>query len=120
MPSAQMPVLTKLLLDHGWDINEAPGGRTLLHHDANHGHGSKVRILLEHGADPNIKNGRGQTAVHLIAARGVGQEAIHALVKSGADINVRDNEGNTPLDLARRAKRPTAAHVLIELGAEES
>ena len=119
MPSISMPVLIKLLLDHGWDIDEGAGRRTLLHHDANHGHESRVRILLDHGADLNIKDVAGRTALHLIAARGVGGEAIRAMVKAGADVNARDNEGNTPLDLARLAKRQAATKELIVLGAEE-
>ncbi len=111
--------LIELLLDYGWDINESYGERTLMHHDANHGYGAAVRTYLAYGADPNIKNRDGRTALHLIAARGAGREVIHALVEAGADINVRDNDGVTPLDLARKAKRPTAARVLIELGVEE-
>ena len=76
-----------------------------------------MRILLDHGGDPNIKKPDGRTALHLIAARGVGREAIVALVKAGADINARDNEGNTALDLARLAKRQTATRELVALGA---
>ncbi len=119
MPSHAMPVLVPLLLDYGWDINEGNGQRTLMHHDANHGHGEKVRVLLDNGADPNVTDGRRRTVLHLFAAKGIGASAIGALVKAGADISARDNEGNTPLGLARMGKRQTAARVLIELGAEE-
>ena len=56
MPSSSMGVLVELLQEHGWDINEGAGRRTLLHHDANHGHGEKVRLLLDHGADPNARD----------------------------------------------------------------
>lgn len=116
MPSTAMNEAVPLLLGHGWDINEGVGQRTLLHHDANHGHGAKVRVLLDHGADPNARDGVGRTALHLVAARGAGRDAIRALVRAGADIEILDESGNTPLDYARRAKRRTAERELVSLG----
>lgn len=108
----------KLLLRFGWGVNEQVSGRTLLHHDANHGHGGRVRLLLNLGADPNIQDAEGRTALHLIGARGAGSEAIRALVAAGADLNVRDHEGRTPLDHAESASRNAAARILVELGAK--
>ena len=116
MPSAVMTDAIPMLLEHGWDINEGTGQRTLLHHDANHGHGAKVRILLEHGADPNSQDDVGRTPLHLLAARGTGRDAIRALVRAGADLNVRDHAGYTPLDYARRAQRRAAEREILSLG----
>jgi ankyrin repeat protein len=75
-------------------------------------------ILLRYGANPNIKDTAGRTALHLIAARGVGKVAIRALVEAGADLNVRDREGMTPLAFARPAERQSAMKELIALGAK--
>ena len=116
-PSRSMADALKLLLQHGWDINERVVGRTLLHHDANHGHGSRMRLLLEHGADPNIEDAAGRTALHLVSARGTGSEAIRALVEAGARVDARDHEGRTPLDLASSARSQAAARALVELDA---
>ena len=96
------------------------GGRTLLHHDANHGHGGRVRLLLDHGADPNIKDAEGRTALHLVSARGVGAETIRALVEAGANLYARDHEGRTPVDHAASANRQVAARALEELGARSN
>lgn len=115
-PSASMAEGLKLLVGHGWDINERVGGRTLLHHDANHGHGKRVRLLLNLGADPNLQDGEGRTALHLICARGTGEEAIRALVEAGADRDALDHSGRTPFDHAESASRNTAARILVELG----
>ena len=119
-PSASMAEALELLIRHGWDINERVDGRTLLHHDANHGHGGRVRLLLDHGADPNIKDAEDRTALHLVSARGVGAETIHALVDAGANLYARDHEGRTPVDHAASANRQAAFRALQVLGAQSS
>jgi len=115
-PSASMAAGLKLLLRHGWNINERVGGRTLLHHDANHGHGRRVRLLLDLGADPKIQDDEGRTALHLVCARGVGAETIRALVEAGALVDARDDQDRTPLDLAASARSQAALRALQKLG----
>ncbi|MDE2729565.1 MAG: ankyrin repeat domain-containing protein [Gemmatimonadota bacterium] len=116
-PSASMAEGLQLLVGHGWDINERVDGRALLHHDANHGHGKRVRLLLELGADPNLQDGEGRTGLHLVCARGTGTGTVRALIEAGADPDARDHGGRTPLDCAASARSRTAFHALVELGA---
>ncbi|MBT5873147.1 MAG: hypothetical protein HOH43_06980 [Candidatus Latescibacteria bacterium] len=109
MPSRSLEPMIELLLRHGWDINR---GQML--HDANHGHGVRVMTWLKYGADPNSVNELGETALHLFAKRGTGRKAIEALITGGANTALRDGEGQTPLDVARKAKQNAAARALAE------
>lgn len=54
------------------------------------------RLLLHSGADVNIKNSLGNTALH-IAAHAGHKEAVMELIQSGADINARNDLGETAL-----------------------
>jgi len=55
--------------------------------------------LLDGGADINLRDDLGQTALHGAAFRGW-NELVRFLVANGADLNSADNEGATPLDAA--------------------
>ena len=57
---------------------------------------SLVVYLLEKGADPNVKNAHGSTALHLAAEKGC-LETVKELIKHGAQVEEVDAEGLTPL-----------------------
>lgn len=61
-----------------------------------------VKSILYHGADVNAKNEAGWTALHH-AANLDQLETVKMLVKAGANINARDIEGKTPLDIAKKS-----------------
>ena len=54
------------------------------------GHLSVVQLLVEMGADINVKNGEGWTPLHW-AAWASDLSVVKLLVKSGADVNGRLN-----------------------------
>src|SRR5262245_16240952 len=74
-----------------------PGGATPLMYAALYSDAETVRFLLDHGADPNIKNQAGATAL-MWALDDV--EKTRLLVEHGADVNARSEEGRTPLIIA--------------------
>jgi ankyrin repeat protein len=55
--------------------------------------------LLNNASDPNACRKDGATALHLAAARGYA-EIVRLLVHRGADIQARDGQGLTPLEVA--------------------
>jgi serine/threonine-protein phosphatase 6 regulatory ankyrin repeat subunit B len=88
-----------LFLEKGADVNyqEKEGSDRALH-SAGHGQDrTLVRFLLNHGADPNATGFLGQTPIY--SANDVIAEM---LIEAGARLDVRDNDGNTPLhEIAR-------------------
>lgn len=56
-------------------------------------------LLLDGGADPNARNARRQTPVHLCVLHRR-HEAVGPLINGGADPAAADGAGHTPLDLA--------------------
>uniref|UniRef100_A0A8C7U7N2 Ankyrin repeat domain 46b n=1 Tax=Oncorhynchus mykiss TaxID=8022 RepID=A0A8C7U7N2_ONCMY len=57
-----------------------------------------AKRLLETGCDPNIRDNRGRTGLHLAAARG-NVDICWFLHKFGADLLATDYQGNTALHL---------------------
>lgn len=104
----------EILLEHGWEIN-----RCQLVHDAKHGMGKRVEFYLDKGADPNMVDGSGQNALHKFAFLGIGAKTIQALIKAGVDCLAKDMNGDTPLELARRAKRQSAFNLLETIQSEK-
>jgi hypothetical protein len=63
---------------------------------ASEGDIGKIRAALNEGVDPNAKDQHGYTA--LAAAVSYGHKDLLALlVEKGSDVNVRDEQGDTPL-----------------------
>ena len=64
-----------------------------------YGHLEVVRYLLEHGADRGKADEEGYTSLHRAAYSGH-LETAKLLVVYGADLNVRENYGRLPIDVA--------------------
>jgi len=92
---------TKDLIEAGADVNFQNVFRenTPLHHAVFHQHEDIVRLLLEHGADPNRQTRFGDTPLHDAVENWFDDIAI-LLVENGADPNIRDSYQKRPLDLA--------------------
>ncbi len=92
----------KRALVGGADPNtmDPQSGSTLLATAALMGHTKVVALLLEHGADVNVRSRDGATALHTSAFLGR-VETVKLLLEKGADTSLRNNLGSTAIDGAR-------------------
>ncbi len=80
-----------------------------------------IKLLLDAGADPNLKDSAGKTALHYLADSEVPHpKALEYLLQVGANINAQDNNGDTPLHWAIRKKRYDLVKMLVEAGADKT
>ena len=104
----------RYLINAGARLNSASQNRmkvTPLHSAAAGGHTALVKLLLEHGADPNAVQEGGFTPLHAAAQNG-DVESIHMLLFHGADGSAKSSDGRTPLDYALETKKSEAVNML--------
>ena len=107
------------LLEKGADVHAVTDFArwTPLHFAGRNGHAGVVRILCEHGADPNVLDGMQRTPMHL-AARADDLESVRELTERGADTRVQDLDGNTPLHYAAERGRNRLIRFLVQRAAD--
>jgi ankyrin repeat protein len=70
-------------------------------------------MLLDHGADPNVREASGFTPLHA-AAQNDDVEMIRALLLAGADLTMKSANGKTAMDVAMDAGHEKATALLGE------
>lgn len=79
----------------------------------------EVRGLLEEGADPNARDERGLTPLHVACTKG-NVELVKLLLEHGADPNAVGGAGLTPLHVAAYSGHQGVVEVLLKWGANPS
>jgi ankyrin repeat protein len=86
---------------------------TPLHSAAAAGHDKIVKLLLAHGADPNLREEGGFTPLHAAAQNG-DVEILRTLLLGGADLTLKSSSGRTAMDIAMDAGHEKATALLGE------
>lgn len=85
-------------------------GYTALHIAVINDHQDSANILILKGkAQVNAQNQQGLSPLHLAAHEGYDKMA-KILIENGADVDLRDNDGDTPLHLALGGRRQTGGN----------
>jgi len=86
-----------------------------------------MKTALDLDANINAVDGAGQTALHLAVSKGF-NSVVQLLVANGAKLDIKNNRGQTPLQLATgvgrgdaksQARLKSTAELLVQLGAKE-
>jgi len=77
---------------------------------------NKVQTLLRNGAEVNVSDYDGRTALHLAASEGK-LKMVQFLIEQGADPNLQDRWGGTPLKEAESNRHSDVVDILVNAGA---
>jgi ankyrin repeat protein len=80
---------------------------------ASRGNTEIASLLLDKGADPNVRNNDGRTALMI-----GNTDIMKLLLSHKADMNIRDNNGNTVLTSASMDGKPERVKFLLDAGAD--
>ena len=112
--------LVDFFIQHGEDINSKRETRqeSPLHNLAHSGFNDSLQLLLNKGADIEVKSLHGSTPLHT-AVNGIfgSKTSVETLIKNHANIDAQDNSGRTPLMNAIDTMKEATAQMLVANGA---
>lgn len=107
----------RLLMEYGANIEEgADRGDTPLLGAVAWSKFGPAEELLKAGADPNARNAKGATALHMMLKKGSAPEHFQLFARYGARGDIPDADGRTVHELLRRKRNPgyrAAAEMMV-------
>jgi len=116
--NGELRAFTKIVREHPEAVNRSgTGGFTPLMYAVLYGDSNSVRLLLEHGADPNLRNASKASALMYAVDD---PDKTRLLLDRGADANARSDEGQTSLLIAvlGHANASAVVRLLLDHGAD--
>jgi len=105
------------------NLPDAKGRTPLLRAIETRNAGSALSFI-KRGADVNMKDARGRSALHMLTATGMTEYetklVLEKLIAAGADVDSHDAAGNTPLMDAIAHGRMMMVKLLLNAGADRS
>lgn len=95
------------------DLRDPACGLTVMHDAAREGFIDSVSVLVEHGADANLVDGKGNLPLHLAAREGH-LEVVRLLIGRTANPRALNWDGHTAQQLAHRHGRLETAEYMDE------
>jgi len=91
-----------------------------LHKASEHGHLDVVEALLGLGADAQLTNQLGWSALHYACFSGANLDVVAALLRRGLDVNSKTETGYTPLHMCAVKGNHRAMRLLVAAGADKN
>lgn len=99
------------------DTRDVSTGESALHIVVKRGDNLYLRFLLQKGADPDLRDAKGNTP--LLLAASLGQTTLaDSLIGAKANVNLGNGQGETPLIRAVQRRDLAMARILLAAGAD--
>ena len=96
-----------LLIKHGARVDPVAEDETPFLGAIKWSHFAAAERLLRHGANVNIQNSKGMTALHFLLKKNSDRKHIEMLLRHRADPTLENAEGKSPLDMVAKRRDKT-------------
>jgi ankyrin repeat protein len=104
-----------LLLEHGADIDPVAEDETPFLSAVKGSHFRAAEALLERGANVNIQDSHGMTALHYMLKKDSEKRHFRVLLRYGARGDLKDEKGDTAAEIMSRKRDPEFKTMANEL-----